>query len=114
MLCLHAARLSTIAAFALGCRLGVMQRELWRVGDCWLVAAHTHAMRSVLTAVLLCLPVMAQTPKPAPAPKALVAEVGKAAPSFRVNDDTGAMTKVGGEAKTWTVLAFYPKASTGG
>ncbi|MFT4843356.1 MAG: hypothetical protein ACJA0V_001722 [Planctomycetota bacterium] len=73
-------------------------------------------MRSVLTAVLLCLPVMAQTPKPvpAPAPKAVVAEVGKAAPSFRVNDDTGAMTEVGGEAKTWTVLAFYPKASTGG
>tara|TARA_R110002072_G_scaffold67163_1_gene164960 strand:+ start:6406 stop:6585 length:180 start_codon:yes stop_codon:yes gene_type:complete len=59
---------------------------------------------------------MAQTPKPVPAPvpKVTVAEVGKDAPSFRVNDDTGAMTKVGGAAKTWTVLAFYPKASTGG
>ncbi len=88
--------------------------ELRRVRDCERIAAHTRAMRSLLTAVLLCLPAMAQTPKPAPVPKAVVAEVGKAAPSFRVNDDTGAMTKVGGEAKAWTVLAFYPKAATPG
>ncbi len=75
-------------------------------------------MRLVLSVVVLCLPLLAQTPHPGPAPgptpKVATAEVGKAAPSFRANDETGAMTKVGGAAKTWTVLAFYPKASTGG
>jgi len=73
-------------------------------------------MRLLVTGVLLCLSVAAQTPKPVPVPVVEVAavEVGKAGPSFRVNDDAGAMTEVGGKAKTWTVLAFYPKASTGG
>lgn len=75
-------------------------------------------MRLVLSAVLLCLPLLAQTPQPVPAPdaapKAATAEIGKPAPSFRVNDETGAMTNIGGAAKNWTVLAFYPKASTGG
>lgn len=78
-------------------------------------------MRTLMTTMLLCLPALAQTPKPAPAPKATVAAVGKAAPSFRVNDDTGALVQFGGKrrdggnpGKVWTVLAFYPKASTGG
>ena len=43
------------------------------------------------------------------------AEVGKPAPSFQLNDDAGKLVEVGGAAtKTWTVLAFYPKAMTGG
>lgn len=65
--------------------------------------------------MLLCLPLAAQNPKtePAKAPQAVV-EVGKPAPRARVNDETGAMTTLGGASKTWTVLAFYPKASTGG
>jgi len=79
-------------------------------------APYDHYMRHLPIAVLLCLPLAAQNPKPAPAKPAKVAtvEIGKPAPAFRVNDETGAMTKVGGASKTWTVLAFYPKASTGG
>lgn len=79
-------------------------------------------MRTLMTAMLLCLPALAQTPKPAPAPKTTAATVGKAAPAFRANDDTGALVQFGGgkrrdggnPGKVWTVLAFYPKASTGG
>jgi peroxiredoxin Q/BCP len=46
--------------------------------------------------------------------EAMAVEVGKAAPTFRLNDHTGKLTTVGGTSKTWTVLAFYPKAMTGG
>ncbi|HEX5054185.1 MAG TPA: hypothetical protein VFZ65_20570 [Planctomycetota bacterium] len=72
-------------------------------------------MRPTMLTVLLCLPLAAQTPAtPAPAATPAVPEVGKSAPAFRLNDETGAATSVGGPSKTWTVLAFYPKASTGG
>ena len=71
-------------------------------------------MRTSLTALLLCLPLLAQDPTPAPAEKPIVAAVGQPAPAFRLNDETGAATKVGRTSETWTVLAFYPKASTGG
>ena len=55
------------------------------------------------------------TPRPKPQPKpAAQATVGNAAPKFRLNDDGGSITSVGGTSKTWTVLAFYPKAATGG
>lgn len=40
--------------------------------------------------------------------------VGKAAPVFRLNDHAGKVVRVGGESKTWTVVAFYPKAATRG
>ena len=40
--------------------------------------------------------------------------IGKAAPSFRLNDHTGRAVEVGGEAEGWTVLAFFPKAATPG
>lgn len=40
--------------------------------------------------------------------------IGEAAPTFTVKDHTGADTTVGGKSDTWTVLAFYPKALTGG
>ena len=73
-------------------------------------------MRLLISAVLLCLPLTAQQPKtePAKAPKAAAIEIGKPAPAARLNDETGSMTRLGGPSQTWTVLAFYPKASTGG
>lgn len=40
--------------------------------------------------------------------------VGKAAPSLRLNDHTGNAVSLGGESRTWTVLAFFPKAATPG
>jgi hypothetical protein len=44
-----------------------------------------------------------------------VLEVGKPAPTFRLNDHTGRGVAIGpGLSKTWVVLAFYPKALTGG
>lgn len=47
-------------------------------------------------------------------PKPATAVVGKAAPTFTLNDHTGAKVAVGGESKTWQVIACYPKAMTGG
>ena len=41
-------------------------------------------------------------------------QVGKQAPAFRLNDQTGKSVSVGGENKMWTVVAFYPKAMTPG
>ena len=41
-------------------------------------------------------------------------EIGKPAPVFTVKDHEGNDVTVGGKSKTWTVLAFYPKAMTGG
>ena len=41
-------------------------------------------------------------------------EIGKAAPTFRLNDHTGNLVKVGGPDERWRVLAFYPKALTPG
>jgi peroxiredoxin Q/BCP len=70
-------------------------------------------MRSHLLAALLpCLPLLGQ--EPSPKPESTVPAVGKPAPSFRLNDQTGKLVTVGGAAKTWTVLAFYPKAATPG
>ena len=43
-----------------------------------------------------------------------IPEVGKPAPTIRLNDHTGAAVSVGGKAERWTVLAFYPKAATPG
>ena len=60
---------------------------------------------------LLCAPLFAQGEiKQAPARP----ETGKPAPAFRLNDHEGRAVQVGGRAETWTVLAFYPKAATGG
>jgi hypothetical protein len=60
----------------------------------------------------------AQDPKPVSAPqeaaRPAAPELGKPAPAFRVNDHAGNAVAVGGEAEHWTVLAFYPKASTPG
>ena len=47
-------------------------------------------------------------------PKAKVAKVGEPAPLFRLNDQAGKGTSIGSESEQWTVLAFFPKAFTGG
>lgn len=44
----------------------------------------------------------------------VVPEVGQPAPVFRLNDHEGRVATIGGESETWTALAFYPKAMTGG
>lgn len=41
-------------------------------------------------------------------------EVGKPAPTFRLNDQEGHAVAVGGASKHWTALAFFPKAATPG
>ncbi len=41
-------------------------------------------------------------------------EVGKPAPSLRLNDHKGNIVTLGGKTKNWSVLAFYPKAMTSG
>jgi len=41
-------------------------------------------------------------------------EVGKPAPKIRLNDHAGKIVEIGGAAKSWTVLAFFPKAATPG
>ena len=41
-------------------------------------------------------------------------ELGKPAPGFRLNDQTGKAVRIGGKSETWTVVAFYPKAMTPG
>jgi peroxiredoxin Q/BCP len=40
--------------------------------------------------------------------------VGQPAPLLRLNDHTGKIATVGGKRERWSVLAFYPKASTPG
>jgi len=47
-------------------------------------------------------------------PEPKQAKVDAEAPHFRLNNQAGKMTAVGGEAEQWTVLAFFPKAFTGG
>ncbi len=70
-------------------------------------------MRSTLLATLfVCLPLLAQ--EPTPKPETSTPAVGKPAPVFRLNDHTGKAVAIGGEAKAWTVIAFYPKAATPG
>ncbi|MEM6673481.1 MAG: redoxin domain-containing protein [Planctomycetota bacterium] len=40
--------------------------------------------------------------------------VGDVAPAFTLNDQEGELVQVGGASDDWVVLAFYPKALTGG
>jgi peroxiredoxin Q/BCP len=50
----------------------------------------------------------------APKKAAKMPEVGKPAPSVRLNDHTGKIVMLGGKTEKWSVLAFYPKAMTSG
>ncbi len=40
--------------------------------------------------------------------------VGDAAPLFTLNDQKGQLASLGEELEGWTLIAFYPKALTGG
>ncbi|MCA8971214.1 MAG: hypothetical protein KDC95_15590 [Planctomycetes bacterium] len=78
---------------------------------------------TLLTA-LACVPLTAllstfgaspkQDGKPAPESARPGIAVGDVAPAFRLNDHEGKLVSVGGKTANWTVLAFYPKALTGG
>lgn len=65
---------------------------------------HTHRLLPFLIPILVS-GLHAQDPLP---------KVGKPAPVFTAMDQDGNEIQVGGASKTWTVLAFYPKAMTGG
>ncbi len=41
-------------------------------------------------------------------------KVGEPAPTIRLNDHAGKAVALDGSSKRWAVLAFYPKAMTGG
>ncbi len=64
---------------------------------------------ALLACTLLLAPLALQDPEPSPGPA-----VGKPAPMFRLNDHQGRAVRVGGEAESWTVVAFFPKAATPG
>jgi hypothetical protein len=50
-----------------------------------------------------------------PAPAQKRPEVGKPAPTLRLNDHRGELVELGGKkSANWTVLAFFPKAATPG
>ena len=66
-------------------------------------------MRFRWLATLLLVPLALQDSRPSAVP-----EVGTPAPAFRLNDHTGQIIAFGGKTDGWTVLAFYPKASTSG
>jgi hypothetical protein len=71
-------------------------------------------MKTLLLAACLAAPWLVLQDAPAPAGPEAGHEVGTAAPSIRLNDQDGVAQAVGGAAEDWTVLAFYPKAMTGG
>ena len=71
-------------------------------------------MRLFLAAAALAAPLYFVQDAPERSAAPAVAEVGAPAPSFRLNDQDGEIQTVGGEHEQWTVLAFYPKALTGG
>jgi peroxiredoxin Q/BCP len=49
------------------------------------------------------------------AQEARTVEIGKEAPGFRLNDHTGKAVRLEDfRGKSWVVLAFFPKAMTGG
>jgi hypothetical protein len=77
---------------------------------------HRYATTPVLPALALALLASGppQDTQQARAARDAVATVGKPAPAFRLNNHLGRAVEIGGKAKTWTALAFYPKAGTPG
>ena len=66
-------------------------------------------MRFPWLSCVLLVPLLLQDSRPSGGP-----EVGHPAPAFRLNDHNGKIVAFGGKSESWTVLAFYPKASTSG
>lgn len=72
-------------------------------------------MRAALFALpLALLPAAVQDTPDDQEKRPTIPEVGKPAPTFRLNDHTGKGVAVGGKSETWTVIAFFPKAMTPG
>ena len=69
-------------------------------------------MRSLLLASLVALAALVAQDTAKPSAKR--PEIGKPAPAFRLNDQTGKIVALGGKHPSWTVLAFFPKAATPG
>jgi hypothetical protein len=67
-------------------------------------------MKTMLLAACLAAPWLPIQDAPSPAGP----EIGASAPRFRLNDQDGNARAVGGAGELWTVVAFYPKALTGG
>ncbi|MFT4538768.1 MAG: hypothetical protein ACI841_002601 [Planctomycetota bacterium] len=72
-------------------------------------------MRSLLLALAatagVLVPAMQSAEQTAPAKGV---QIGALVPKIRLNDQDGKAVTVGGKSEVWTVLAFYPKAATGG
>lgn len=66
---------------------------------------------SILTVMLLSAGLLALQSEE---PEAAGPEVGKPAPTARLNDHHGQATTLGGKRKGWTVVAFFPMAATPG
>lgn len=69
-------------------------------------------MKALLIAPLLALLVVGLQDAAKPAMKK--PEIGKPAPTVRLNDHHGNIVELGGKRANWTVLAFFPKAATPG
>ena len=71
-------------------------------------------MKAPIAVLALALATLVPHQDKAQAPKR--PEVGKPAPAIRLNNHVGTAVTVGPEEedKTWTVLAFFPKAATPG
>jgi len=67
-----------------------------------------------LTSLFLLAPLAFVLPQDEPAKAPPGPEVGKAAPVFTLNDQTGKKITIGGEAESWRVVACYPMAMTPG
>ena len=59
------------------------------------------------------LTIAVQDPTPAPGADQPLA-AGDVAPLFSLNDSKGQLASLGAQPKGWTLIAFYPKALTGG
>jgi len=62
----------------------------------------------LLTPLLLAFPTMQQEKA------ATLPTIDKPAPTFRLNHHEGELASIGGAQKTWSILAFFPKAMTPG
>lgn len=67
-------------------------------------------MKSLFLAAALAF--LTFVPQGAQAPKR--PEVGKPAPTLRLNDHKGEIVELGSKRPNWSVLAFFPKAATPG
>ena len=70
-------------------------------------------LRSAAVTLMAVLPALAQTPAASPAPEATV-KVGDRAPEFALQGSDGKVHKLSDYKGKTVVLAWFPKAFTGG